>query len=249
MRSPLFCIITLCLLSLILSCGNDEDEPSLDVVKATTESPEDEVTVPDPDDLIIADPVVEHDQEPELAEPEVNPIQETIDDVLERMRDGYEKEDLDLYLSAFWVDGFHYTSDMATPEDRFDDLIIDELKREGQSAARVFENFQNIGLKILRPAQIINAAPERIEAITHYRIQAFANDGHALEGGFLAWFAEGDARFTFEFREEEWRITKWLDEAFDPQEMLFLIEDVKLKAGINPAGKLVSIWGEIKSRF
>ena len=251
MRPNLICIITICLLSLILSCSNDEDEPSLDVVKATTESPADEVTIPDPDDLIIPDPVVEHDQEAELVEPEVNPIQEAIDDVLERMRDGYEKEDLDLYLSAFWIDGFHYTSDMATPEDRFDDLIIDELKREGQSAARVFENFQNIGLKILRPAQIINAAPVRIEAITHYyRIQAFANDGHALEGGFLAWFAEGDARFTFEFREEEWRITKWLDdERLTRKRCCFSLRMSSLRLELTRPASWCPIWGEIKSRF
>lgn len=249
MRPNLTCIITLCLLSLILSCGDDEDEASLNIVKATTESPEDEVTIPDPDDLIIADPVVEHDQEAELVEPEVNPIQETIDDVLERMRDGYEKEDLDLYLSAFWIDGFHYTSDMATPEDRFDDVIIDELMREGQSATRVFEKFQNIGLEIFTPAEITNATPEQIDAIVHYRIQAFVNDGHALEGGFLAWYAEGDARFTFEFREDEWRITKWIDHAIDAQAIQVFNKGIKLRGAVNPIDKLFSTWGLIKMAF
>lgn len=252
MRLNLFCIVSLCLMSLILSCGDDEDEPAIDIVKTPTENPKVEAAIPDADDLAIDEPVEDQVQEPEIVEPEVDPIiQEAVDDVLERMRDGYEKEDLDLYLSAFWIDGFRYTSDMATPHDRFDDVIFDELQREGESAARVFAQFQDIGLQIFRPAQIINASPKRIEAMTHYRVQAFANDGHALEGGFLAWYAEGDARFTFEFREEEWRITKWLDEAFHPQQiqMLFLIKDVKPNAGINPAGKLASTWGLIKSAF
>ncbi len=104
-------------------------------------------------------------------------------------------------------------------------------------------------MQIFRPAQIINSAPERIEAVTHYRIQAFANDGHALAGGFLAWFAEGDARFTFELREEYWRITEWLDKAFDPRAIQFLVKDIKPQAGVNPTGKLASTWGEIKIQF
>lgn len=260
MRPNLTCIITLCLLSLILSCGDDQDEPSIDIVKASTESPKDESGVPDADNLAQMDPLVEPDQdldlgeeidppEAEVVEADMNPIQDAIDEVLERISEGYENEDLDLYLSAFWIDGFHYTSDMATPHDRFDDVTIDELKREGQSAARVFENFQNIGLKIFRPAQIIDAAPERIEAMTHYRIQAFVNDGHALEGGFLAWYAEGDARFTFEFRQEEWRITKWSDDAFDAQAILIFNEGIKPEVVVNPINKVASTWGRIKIAF
>ena len=222
MRPNLFCIVSLCLMSLILSCGDDEDEPSIDIVTAPTESPKVEAAIPDADNLATTNPVVEHVQEREVVEPEADPIQKAIDGVLQRMRDGYEKEDLDLYLSAFWIDGFRYTSDMATAHIRIDDEIFDEFKQEAKSAARVFARFQDIGLQFLNPAQIVSEAPEQIEAMTHYRIQAFVNDGHALEGGFLAWYAEGDARFTFEFREEEWRITKWLDDAYDVQEILVL---------------------------
>lgn len=262
MRLNMFCIVSLCLMSLILSCGDDEEEPSIDIVKAPTESPKVDVAIPDADNLALADPVEEHVQNPDLVEenvppeaevvePEVEPIQDAIDGVLERLREGYEKEDIDLYLSAFWIDAFRYTSDMATPHDRFDDVIFDELKTEGESAGRVFARFQDIGLQIFSPAQIVNAAPERIEAVTHYRIQAFVNDGHALKGGFLAWYAEGDARFTFEFREEEWRITKWLDDAFGVQDILEFNENevVKPEVAANPIDKLASTWGHIKTAF
>ena len=263
MRLNLFGIVSLCLMSLILSCGDDEDEPSIDVVMSPTESLKVEAGIPDADNLSIADPVEEQLQnlqpdeevkprEHEVVdpvEPDVQPIQDAIDGVLERMREGYEKEDIDLYLSAFWIDGFRYTSDMATPHDRFDDVIFDELKTEGESARRVFARFEDIGLQIFRPARIVNAAPERIEAVTHYRVQAFANDGHALEGGFLPWYAEGDARFTFEFREEEWRITKWLDDAFNVQEILEFNEGIKLEVAANPIDKLASTWGRIKTAF
>ncbi len=260
MRLNLFCIVSLCLMSLILSCGDDEDEPSIDVVMSPTESLKVEAGVPDEDNIAVPDPVEEHVQNPDLVEeivppeaevlePDVEPIQDAIDGVLERLREGYEKEDIDLYLSAFWIDGFRYTSDMATPHDRFDDVIFDELKTEGESAGRVFARFQDIRLHIFSPAQIVRAAPARIEAVTHYRVQAFANDGHALEGGFLAWYAEGDARFTFEFREEEWRITNWLDDAFDVQEMLVFNEGIKLEVAVNPIDKLASTWGRIKTAF
>ena len=138
MRPNLICIISLCFISLILSCGDDEDEPSIEIVKAPT----DNVTFPDADDLTtIADPLEEHVQEPVVVEPDADPIQEAIDGVLENMREGYEKEDLDLYLSAFWIDGFQYISDMTTPHDLFDDVIFDILILEAQSAASVFANF------------------------------------------------------------------------------------------------------------
>lgn len=252
MRPNLTCIISLCILSLILSCGDDEDEPSIDIVKAPTDSREDAVAVPDVDDLGLIDPDPGEAIDPpeqEVIQPEVNPIQDAIDEVLNRMREGYEKEDLDLYLSAFWINGFRYTADMATAHDRFDDVIFDELNFEAQSAARVFAHFQDIGLQIFRPAQIVNAAPEQIEAMTHYRIQAFANDGHRLEGGFLAWYAEGDARFTFELREEEWRITKWLDDAFNAQAIHIFNKGINPGADVNPIDKLVSTWGIIKIQF
>jgi len=126
-------------MSLILSCG--EDEPSIDVVMSPTESLKVEAGIPDADNIAVADPVEDQVQtpdvveeigppEPEVVEPDVEPIQDVIDGVLERMREGYEKEDVELYLSAFWIDGFRYTSDMATPHDQFDDVIFDELKTE-----------------------------------------------------------------------------------------------------------------------
>ena len=164
-----------------------------------------------------------------FVEPEVEGVDEArldaIDGVLERLREGYENENLELYLSAFWMEGFEYTSDMGTFADPFDDVIFEELKDEGKSAARVFAMYQDIELELSFPAHIINAVPKRIEALNHYRIQGFANEGHVLEGGFLGWFAEGDNKFIFELRQGEWRITKWRDEAFDAE---------KIRAGINP---------------
>ena len=272
MERNLFCMVLLCFLCLIVGCGDGEDEPSMSVLTEPMDDPEEKVPTPDVENLGRTDPGTEDAENPNpreemdvpesvFVEPEVEEgdvvLQAAIDRVLERWRDGYENEDLDLYLSAFWIDGFQYTSDMGTPADLFDDVMFDELKDEGKSAERVFAMYQGVELELSFPANIINAAPKRVEASHHnaapkrveashhYRIQGFANEGHVLEGGFLGWFAEGNNRFIFEFRQGEWRITKWIDEAFDIE---------KIRAGINPApaahpgGKLITMWGIIKIR-
>ena len=260
MKGKLFCVVSLCFLCLIVGCGDGEDEPSMNVLTEPMDDPEEKVPTPDVEDLGRTGPGAEDAEnpdpekemavlEPVFVEPEVEGVdaalQKAIDGVLERLRDGYENEDLELYLSAFWMEGFEYTSDMGTPADLFDDVMFDELKDEGKSAERVFATYQGIELELSFPANIVNAAPKRVEASHHYRIQGFANEGHVLEGGFLGWFAEGDNKFTFEFRQGEWRITKWVDEAFDAE---------AIRAGINPAPaakpdeKLVTMWGIIKIR-
>ena len=171
-------------------------------------------------------------------------LHDAINGVLERLREGYQNEDLDLYLSAFWREGFQYTSDMGTLADPFDDVMFEELKDEGKSAARVFAMYRDIELELSFPAHIVNAVPKKVEALNHYRIQGFVNEGHALESGFLGWFAEGNNKFTFEFRQGEWRITKWLDDAFNA-EMIKIANNVVQP---EPGGKLIATWGSIKIR-
>ena len=286
MSQNLFYIVSFCFLSLVMGCGDGEDEPSMNVITEPMDNPEEKAATPDVGDLERTDPGVENVEnpqpdekmdasepvfvepnpdvenvenpqldeeidapEPEFVEPEVEGIdlvlQDAIDRVLKRLREGYENEDLDLYLSAFWIEGFQYTSDMGTRLEPFDDVGFNELKDEGKSAARVFAMYRDIELELSLPVHIIDTAPKKVEGWSHYRIQGFVNEGHVLEGGFLGWFAEGHNRFTFEFRKGEWRITKWMDEAFDAE---------KIRAGINPAPaahpgeKLVTMWGIIKIR-
>ena len=278
MRRNLFYIVSFCVLSLMVSCDDGEDEPSMSVITEPMENPEEKVPNPDMDDIGETDPVAENVEdpqpsekvhppepvfvepdeevdvpEPELAEPEVEGVdvvlQDAIDEILKRLREGYENEDLDLYLSAFWMEGFEYTSDMGTFADPFDDVMFDGLKDEGKSAARVFAMYRDIELDLSFPTDIVNAAPKNVEALNHYRIQGFANEGHVLEGGFLSWFAEGDSKFTFEFRQGEWRITKWIDEAFDAEAIKAAAnKDVNPEAAAHPAGKIATMWGHIKRR-
>ena len=263
MRRNLFYIVSLCFLSVMLGCGSTDDEPSMNVVTEPVDDTKESVADLGVDDRERTDPRAENVEdsqpdeemqppEPVFVEPEVEGVdvalQDAIDGVLERLREGYENEDLDLYLSAFWIDGFQYTSDMGTFADPFDDVMFEELKEEGKSAARVFAMYRDIELELSFPTHIINTAPKKVEALNHYRIQGFANEGHALEGGFLGWFAEGNNKFTFEFRQGEWRITKWIDEAFDAEMIRAGINPAPAAPAAKPGGKLITMWGIIKIR-
>ena len=149
-----------------------------------------------------------------------------INQVLKNWRDGYQNEDLDLYMSAFWEDGFLYVSDMGTVADKTDDVIFDDIRAERDSAKHVFDRFQDIEIELSEPPEIqLNTDRTRAEVRNHYRIQGFVADGDSLEGGYTGWFAEGNNIFTFELRKgddsdnQEWRITEWKDEAFSEEQI------------------------------
>ena len=148
-----------------------------------------------------------------------------INQVLKDWREGYQGEDLDRYMSAFWEDGFLYVSDMGTRDDKTDDVIFDDIRDERDSAQRVFARFQDIEIELSEPPEVqLNTDRTRAEVRNHYRIQGFVADGVSLEGGYTGWFAEGNNVFTFELRtdgdsEQEWRITEWRDEAYSEEQI------------------------------
>ena len=149
-----------------------------------------------------------------------------INQVLKSWRDGYQSEDLEMYMGAFWEDGFLYVSDMGTMDNKTDDVIFDDIRDERDAAKRVFDRFQDIEIELSEPPEIqLNTDRRRAEVRNHYRIQGFVADGSSLEGGYTGWFAEGDNVFTFELREnkdsdkQEWRITEWRDEAYSEEQI------------------------------
>ncbi|MCH8290169.1 hypothetical protein IH992_03570 [Candidatus Poribacteria bacterium] len=144
-----------------------------------------------------------------------------INAVLKRWREGYENEDVDTYMSSFWPEGFRYESDLGTGEDTTDDVVFDTIRDERESAIRVFSRFQDIEIEISEPPEItLNQERTTAEVRNHYRIQGFVADGETLGDGYTGWFAEGDNLFIFEFRNDEWRITEWFDEAFSEEEII-----------------------------
>ena len=107
-----------------------------------------------------------------------------INQVLKSWREGYQSEDLDMYMSAFWEDGFLYVSDMGTKDDKTDDVIFDDIRDERDSARRVFASYQDIEIELSEPPEIqLNTDRTRAEVRNHYRIQGFVADGSSLEGG------------------------------------------------------------------
>ena len=143
--------------------------------------------------------------------------------IKQRWQRGYMTEDLELYQSAYWAEGFLYRSDMGTPTDPSDDVIFDDIRDELESAKRVFSAYQDIEIEISDP-DITLVGDNKAIVRNHYKIQGFVADGTSLEGGYTGWYAEGDNEFTFEKREApdgtvEWRITQWIDEAVNPADI------------------------------
>ena len=143
----------------------------------------------------------------------------------ERWKQGYETEDLELYMSSFWEEGYFYWSDLAT-DDVGDDLTFDEWKEERDSAIRVFQNYRNIEIEISEPpdVKIVNEDKTRAEVQNHYKIQLYVPEGTSLPGGYEALYAEGENLFIFDFRDkgngqEEWRITEWRQNEFSREEI------------------------------
>jgi hypothetical protein len=158
---------------------------------------------------------------------EQDPVLNEINEVLrDRWQRGYMTEDVDLYMSAYWAEGFLYISDLGTDVDPTDDVIFDDITLERDAAIRVFERFQEIEIEISEPPEIepLNEEKTRYEVRNHYRVQFIVTAG-TLEGGFTGAFAEGDSIFVFEKRfnsetnQDEWRIVEWRDDAFSESEI------------------------------
>ena len=143
-----------------------------------------------------------------------------INGVLKRWREGYEIEDIETYMSAYWSQGFRYVSDWGTDGDKTDDILFDDIREERDAAIRVFSQFQNINIELTVPPQItVIEENKRVEVRNHYQIQGFVAGGESFEGEFAGWYAEGDNLFIFEKSDDEWRITEWYDEAFSEEEI------------------------------
>jgi hypothetical protein len=155
--------------------------------------------------------------------PEVAEISAVLKD---RWKKGYETEDLELYMSSFWQEGYFYWSDMATDNDVSDDVIFDSWEEERDSAIRVFKNYRNIELEISEPPEvkIVNEEKTKAEVRNHYKIQFYVPEGTSLPGGYEAYYAEGDNIFIFDYRDNgngkwEWRITEWRQNEYTEEEI------------------------------
>lgn len=162
---------------------------------------------------------------PKVNQPQPKEYAAIVNVLKNRWQKGYMSEDVDLYMSSYWKDGFLYRSDMGTEDDPTDDVIFNDYRQERESAIRVFAKFQDIEIELSEPPEITILEPgKKAQVKNHYKIQGYVADGTTLEGGFTGFYAEGDNTFIFEYRQAEngkweWRITEWYDAAWSPEKI------------------------------
>jgi len=240
-----FCCIVMLALVLFSACGeeslvNDDGQDSEEQIADDTnqngqDQVVDEIDQNDQDQL-------DEENDQDIQDPTVVKINAVLTDRLKR---GYETEDLELYMSSFWTEGYFYWSDMATDNNVGDDVVFEDWEQERDSAIRVFEDFRNIELEMSEPPEvnILNEDGTKAEVRNHYQIQLYVPEGTSLPGGYEAFYAEGDNIFIFDFGENEsgqreWRITEWRQNEYS-------IEEIKAARDLDNLG---ATWGEIKAR-
>lgn len=127
-----------------------------------------------------------------------------------------QEERVRTYMSAFWPDDFSHEFPNSSIN-----FKIDSIDDEKECVRDVFQKFDKIKLEISEPPDIEPISEQIAEVTNEYYIQFRTSDGYA-------YYAEGKNIFTFEkkddgWSEEEnnlWRISKWVDEATSPKEII-----------------------------
>ena len=140
-------------------------------------------------------------------------VEQAVTDILtQRVIAGYEARDVDLYASAFWADDFTYHSDLGTA-DPTDDLVITDFNTELDGIHRAFSQFRYIKVQFSNLVfDFVLSGEDIVQVQTDYEVEAtFIEDNSRA-------YPSGIARFTFKKRNGEWRISRWEDIAFLPEE-------------------------------
>ena len=164
---------------------------------------------------------------------------------MDKLEKGIEKRDVELYLEAFWADGYSYRSDMST-DDPADDVMFDHIKGESDSAERLFDAFQRFEVEF-KTEQLVEVDGAEIEVRNQYELVASIPPGMALPGGHLKVFAKGSNFFTFKERDGKWRISRWEQEEMSPDEVEKAIVEAVVEL-FPQEGALVMNWGMLKAR-
>lgn len=135
-----------------------------------------------------------------------------INDVLqERWLKGIMTEDIDLYMSSYWADGFVYVSDRGTPHPD-DDIIFDDIAQEREAMIRIFDRYRlEMDIEFPSSALSLNDENTRYEARSRYKFFVEAQ-GSGYKGR-----GSGENQFIFEERlnpetsQLEWRIVEYYD--------------------------------------
>ncbi len=140
-----------------------------------------------------------------------------IHDVLQqRWLKGIMTEDIDLYMSSFWEDGFVYIASLGTPYPD-DDVVFDDIAQERKSMIRFFDIFR-IDLDIEMPSEVLSLNDENTRYEARSRYEFFIDiEGGVFEDGSTGVYGSGENQFIFEERlnpetsQLEWRIVEYYD--------------------------------------
>jgi len=214
-----------------------EEAPSIEVPKAEEISvPEEVPTAQSSDDKIRAflDWLLSLDREDSSDEREIDDSnveeqqvdydreKQLIESVIwEQWKRGYETYDVERYMSSIWEDDFFYTSDVGTPADPSDDIILRGGQRERESTIRIFNKFtKNIELN-LSPRSGIEFLSDTI-AMVEYDYEVKFSQPPSPEDKLETYHCPSNMIIILERRENsegksEWRILEWYDYAQKPQ--------------------------------
>ena len=147
-------------------------------------------------------------------------IKSTIED---QWRNSLENYDIEGYMSAIWEDNFFYVSDMGTPDNPDDDLIIRNSQQENQGLLNMFNTLDNIELNLYSNGDIVFLSDTLAMADYDYGLKLFS----PIHGKS---YPSGQMIFLLELRESgDWRILEWYDFATpDPYE--FLTPKIRFKS-------------------
>ena len=147
-----------------------------------------------------------------------------INDVLQqRWLKGIMTEDIDLYMSSYWADGFVYIADLGTPHPD-DDVIYDDIAQEREAMIRIFDRYRvEMDIEFPSSALSLNDENTRYEARSRYEFYIKLEAG-TLEGGHTGGKGSGENQFIFEERlnpetnQLEWRIVEYYDYGDSPED-------------------------------
>ncbi len=204
----------------IITDGADQEE-DISLLEDETEEPEEiEIELPEPD------------------------IPQPIAKALDRLEQGMEGKDTELYLEAFWADDYSYHSDMTTDDPLVgDDVMFDDIEEERDSVERLFAEYKSFDVEF-GTKEFTEVSAVEYEVRSHYRLLVSIKDGKSLPGGYKKMFAEGENIFTLKKRGNEWRISHWEQEEMSPNEIMWICDKKDI---CPPEDALLNVWGALKA--
>lgn len=123
----------------------------------------------------------------------------------DQWKNSLETYDIEGYMSAIWEDNFFYVSDMGTPDNQDDDLIIRSGQQEREAALNMFNTLDSIQLNLYRNREIEFLSRTLAIADYDYELKLFSPMPIKTN-------PSGRMIFILELREgTDWRILEWYD--------------------------------------